>query len=313
MSVLDSLGYRIGLTSSEYVFNTLRDLLKAGSEKEFLKRYLEATRSVSSTRPSNYGCINALKAIGYYLINNPGFRLEEAFRFVNELNNSIDNACSQSANIASNRINDGDVLMTNSRSLCLQRMFKVLIDRGVNVKVYVLESRPGMEGLETARWLDEHGLETYLIIDSAIRYFIKNVDKVIVGAEAIAVNGAIIGKVGTSLLSLIANEARVRVLVVSPMYKFSYETMFGETFRIFEGDWSYLMSSEVRKSLPENYNVYVPLFDVTPPTYIDALITEYGLFSPQALTIIAKQTYWAKHGVAKLHEITDKITSMFEI
>jgi len=127
----------------------------------------------------------------------------------------------------------------------------------------------------------------------------------------VAANGAVISKVGTSLLSLIANEARVRVLVVSPMYKFSYETVFGETFKIVEGDWKYLMSSEVRRNLPENYSVYVPLFDITPPEYIDALVTEYGLFSPQALAVIAKQTYWFKYGASNLEEIVGKIKKNF--
>ncbi|MEM0356072.1 MAG: initiation factor 2B [Desulfurococcaceae archaeon] len=299
------------LTSTEYVLSTLKNFLKTSSEEEFLEHYLYTVDKVLSNRPSNYGCINALKALGTYILENPGFSLEDVFKIVNELINVIDNACTQSAIIASNRINNEDVLMTNSRSLCLQRMFRALIDRGINVKVYVLESRPGMEGLETAKWLDDNGLETYLIIDSATRFFIKNVDKVIVGAEAVAANGAVISKVGTSLLSLIANEARVRVLVVSPMYKFSYETVFGETFKIVEGDWKYLMNSEVRRNLPENYNVYVPLFDITPPEYIDALVTEYGLFSPQALAVIAKQTYWFKYGASNLEEIVGKIKKKF--
>lgn len=305
---MTALGFRVGLTSTEFALSVLKNLLKADNEEDFLKRYRYAVESVLSDRPSNYGCINALKAIGFYLLSNPSFKLEDALRLVNKLMSSIDNACTQAAIIASNRVSDGDVLMINSRSICVERLFKTLVDKGLSLKVYVLESRPGMEGLETARFLDEQGVDTHLIIDSAARYFIKNVDKVIIGVEAVAVNGAVIGKVGTSLLSLIANESRVRVLAIAPLYKFSYETIFGEMFEISEVGWDYLMDDNVRKTLPENYKVYVPLFDVTPPTYIDVLATEYGLLNPHALTVVAKQTEWFKYSSYRLDDIIAKLS-----
>lgn len=60
--------------------------------------------------------------------------------------------------------------------------------------------------------------------------------KVLLGAEAIAANGAVVNKIGTSLIALAAHEARVRVFVAAETYKFSPATVLGELVVIEERD-----------------------------------------------------------------------------
>jgi len=69
-----------------------------------------------------------------------------------------------------------------------------------------------MQGLLTIKQLDALGITTSLIVDSAVRYFIKEVDLVVMGADAVTVNGSIINKIGTSQLAMAAHEARKNVI-----------------------------------------------------------------------------------------------------
>ena len=92
------------------------------------------------------------------------------------------------------------------------------------------------------------GIETTLIIDSAVSHFIEDADKVIVGAEAVAANGAIVNKIGTATIAAVAHRAHVRSFVAASTYKFSPETMFGELITIEERDSSYVLDDSERRS-----------------------------------------------------------------
>ena len=127
-----------------------------------------------------------------------------------------------------------------------------------------------------------------LIVDSAVRYFMKDVDLVIMGADAVTVNGSIINKIGTSQLALAASEARKNVIIAAETYKFSPKTLLGELVEIEERD-----SEEVitREKLDEFSNVFVknPAFDVTPREYVDLICTEVGAIPPEMAYIIIKE------------------------
>jgi len=287
---LEDHGYQRGFTSTEYVLKTIDDIAELSKRdfNDFIDGLIDKLKMIKIERPANTGSINMIRRVIDHVENN-GY--ENLVKFIDELKKTVVDACSKSAAIASRRIVDGDVIMTMSNSMCLREMFKILVEKGVSFKVYVLESRPGMEGLDLADFLDKLGVETYLVIDSAARFFMKEVKKVFIGVETLASNGAVIGKVGTSILALAASEARVRVFAIAPTYKLGLETIFGELIKIPEGDWRMLMSEKIRSQLPSDYRVYVPLFDVTPPNLIDGVITEYGLFAPQALPFIIKSIY----------------------
>ena len=111
------------------------------------------------------------------------------------------------------------------------------------------------------------------------------VDQVVIGADTIASNGAVINKIGTSQIALAAHEARVRVFVAAETYKFSPMTVFGELVSIEFRDPTEIVPREWLDDHP-NVEVLNPAFDVTPPEYIDALITEIGVIPPQAAILV---------------------------
>ncbi|MCL4340161.1 MAG: ribose 1,5-bisphosphate isomerase [Nitrososphaerota archaeon] len=192
--------------------------------------------------------------------------------------------------IGSKRISDGDVLLTHCNSQSAIEVISMAHSQGKNIKVFVTETRPRYQGRLTAAALADRGLDITLIPDSAARLYMTKIDKVIVGADAIAANGAVINKIGTSQIAAIAKESRTRVMVAAETYKISPQTFLGELIEIEERDGSEIAPKEWLNLHP-NIKVRNPAFDVTPSEYIDIIITEMGLFPPQGIILLLKDLY----------------------
>lgn len=282
---------RFRLTGSELAFSILNELHEyalKGDEELFRSKLIELTREVLTERPACMSAINVLRAVLLRYIEHGFNGISD---FVADLRSRYDHSLWRAAEMASRRVLNGEKVLTNSNSLAVRRLLKTLHDQGKEVVLYVTESRPGNEGLLMAEYAENLGYSVHLIVDSAARFFMKDIDKVFVGAEAIASNGAVVSKVGTSLISLVAKEARKRIFVIAPSFKLSYETIHGELLRVPEKDFSALVSSEDIAKLPSGYKARVPIYDVTPPEYVDAIITEYGLYAPQAVPILLRLIY----------------------
>lgn len=189
--------------------------------------------------------------------------------------------------VGSKRLRDGDKVLTHCNSKAALSVIIQAHKDGKRLEVYATESRPWRQGLLTVKDLSAAGIRSTMIVDSAARWLMKDIDVVVVGADTICSNGALINKIGTSQIALAAHEARVPFLVAAETYKFSPKTMYGELVEIEERD-----SSEVVRpgEVPEGTRVLNPVFDATPPEYIDALITEVGVVPPSAAyEIIVKE------------------------
>jgi len=194
------------------------------------------------------------------------------------------------AEIGAKRIRDGDTILTNTYSYTVLKVLEKAKEEGKSISVFIPESRPGGEGIDMAVELYKRKFPVTLFVDSAVRYMMKEVDLVLIGAEAIAANGAVVNKIGTSMIALAAHEARVRVFVAAGTYKFSLETFLGEIVELTYRRPEVLLSSHELRALG-NVKVLCPAFDVTPPEYIDAIITERGVFAPQAVPLIVREIF----------------------
>lgn len=184
------------------------------------------------------------------------------------------------AKIGANRINSGDVIMTHCNSSAAIGVIKEAHRQGKDISVYATESRPWRQGIITVNELAEAGIDVTLIVDSAVRTVMKEVDKVFVGADTITSHGALINKIGTSQLALAAREARVQFYVCSETYKFSSATIFGDMVTIEERS----LDEVVKKGeISESVKIFNPVFDSTPAAYIDAIITDVGVIHPGAV------------------------------
>lgn len=175
------------------------------------------------------------------------------------------------------RINEGDVVLTHCNSSIALGAIKYAWEEGKNIEVIATESRPKKQGYITAKELSQEGIPVTLIVDSAVRHKMKQVDKVYVGADTIASNGAVINKIGTSQVALCAHEGRVPFSVCAESYKFSRKTAFGDLVQIEERNPSEIVD-------PKDFSdvkISNPVFDATPADYVDCIVTEKGVISPE--------------------------------
>lgn len=268
---------------------------KVRSLSELYDEVLNSGKILVKARPTTMLLANGIRFALYKIkeAEEERMKMEEAKKKVYEeilqFRERIKTSIEKIAEITSRRIRDGDIIFTHGFSTTV---FKV-IERAAkdkNIEVIVTETRPEFQGRIMANKLNQINVPTTLIVDSAARFFMKDVDKVILGAEAIAANGAVINKIGSSLIALAAHEARVRVFVTAGTYKFSQETMLGELIEIEERDPTLVAPKEFIKEF-QNLSIRNPAFDVTPPEYIDLIITENGVIPPQGVIYMLKEIY----------------------
>lgn len=266
--------------------------LKTNSLSDFNREMEKAAQILLKTRPTAVSLPNAVR----FVMRCHGDTVEEVRASIvssaDEFVKRSEKAVEQIGKIGAKRVRDGDLIMTHCNSTAAISIMVTAFKQGKNIRVIATESRPMMQGHITIQQLNDAGIPTTLIVDSAMRYHMQDVDLAIVGADAIGVNGCLVNKIGTSQLALAAHEARVNLLVAAETFKFSPRTIFGELIEIEERSPDEVLDAKTRKSL-KNVVVCNPAFDVTPPEYIDLICTEVGAIPPEmAYTIIRDYLGW---------------------
>lgn len=254
----------------------------SGNDPEALRSELEkGKRLLLSSRPTAVSLWNAV-----HLVMRGSRSVESPDALRNLIIQNADNFLKRSieaerkiGEIGARRIRDGDTVLTHCNSSMALGVIRTAFRQGKNINVIATESRPWRQGLLTVKQLAEEEIPVTLIIDSAVRHMMREVDIVVVGADTIASNGAVINKIGTSQIALAAHEARVPFIVCAETYKFSPKTLIGELVEIEERSIEEIISPS---EIPEGVRVMNPVFDATPPEYIDCIVSEIGIISPFA-------------------------------
>jgi len=262
---------------------------KAKRTSDFVKEIKQAADLLYRTRPTAVSLPNAIR---YVLRDLRADRDVKELReqIVTRANEFIQNsllAVKRIGEIGARRISDGDVVLTHCNSECAISVLTTAYKQGKDIRVIVTESRPRLQGHLTARALLKEKIPTTMIVDSAVRFIMKEVDKVVVGADSIAANGAVVNKIGTSQIALAAHEARVLFYVAAETYKFHPGTLVGQLVEIEERDPQEVV--DLRKF--PGLKVRNPSFDVTPPEYVDLIITEQGVIPPSAAFTIIRELF----------------------
>ncbi|HJJ35751.1 MAG TPA: ribose 1,5-bisphosphate isomerase [Methanocorpusculum sp.] len=210
--------------------------------------------------------------------------VDRADTFIRKAESALDTI----AEICAARINDGDTIMTHCNSKAALAGIIRAKEQGKDIKVIATEVRPWNQGLLTIQTLNEHKIPTTYIVDSAVRYFMPKADLVIVGADAITSNGAVINKIGTSQLAAAAHNARKNFIVAAETFKFAPQTMAGTRIEIEERPTAEILPDEIARELPY-VTIRNPVFDVTPAGYVDLIATEEGAMPPQLAYFIIKE------------------------
>jgi ribose 1,5-bisphosphate isomerase len=281
------------------------------SDLESFRREMEsAAQTLVATRPTAVSLPNAVHLVMSGL--DQALTLKEAQNGVilraEQFIHSSQHAVEKIAQFGARHIRDGDTLLTHCNSEAALGCIIEAHRSGKEIEVFATEVRPRNQGLVTIRTLNDAGIKTNFIVDSAVRSFIHTVDLVIVGADAVTVNGAVVNKIGTSQVAHTAHEARVNVLVAAETYKFAPRTIMGELITIEERAGNEILADGIARTLP-HVTVRNPAFDVTPAEYIDLIVTEAGAIPPQMAYIIIRE--YLGWGLEEFH-ITFEINSRNE-
>lgn len=158
------------------------------------------------------------------------------------------------------------------------------VDRGIDLTVYVDETRPRQQGARLTVWeLLHDGIVPTLITDSMAGYLMSQgkVDNVIVGADRIALNGDAANKIGTYSLAVLAHAHGIPFYIAAPISTIDPQIVSGAEIPIEERDEDEVLVISGQSISTEGVNVLNPAFDVTPARLISGIITEKGvLYSP---------------------------------
>ncbi len=263
---------------------------KAQNKTQFMNELSKARDILFSSRETEPLMRNAVRQIIHEVEKSKEKKPKELATLVHQASNkflqNLETSKERIAEIGSKRIQSSSRILTHCHSSTVTYMFERAKKEGKQFEVICTETRPRFQGRITAQELIELDIKTTMIVDSAVRFFMNNVDLVMVGADAITSEGNVINKIGTSLIALAANEARTPFYVVSELLKFDPSTVYGDYEKIEERN-----PNEIWSDAPSKIEIRNPAFDITRRNFIHGIICEEGIISPHSVLEVVRKTH----------------------
>jgi methylthioribose-1-phosphate isomerase len=173
-------------------------------------------------------------------------------------------------------------------------------DHGVDVHVWVDETRPRNQGAALTAWeLGSHGVAHTVIADNAGGHLMQHgaVDLVITGADRVTRTGDVANKIGTYLKALAARDNAVPFWVAVPASTIDWSLADGVAEIPIEERAQTEVTTMTGRALdgtiatvrvvPTASPAANPAFDVTPARLVTGLITERGRCDASAEGLLA--------------------------
>jgi len=164
-------------------------------------------------------------------------------------------------------------------------------DRDKSITVIANETRPFLQGARlTAYELAKEGIPVRIACDNACAFLMQrgDVDCVVLGADRIAANGDTANKIGTYGVALLAHAHGIPFYVAAPRSTIDVHTPDGSAIPIEERAPREVTHVGKARIAPGGVPVYNFAFDVTPASFITAIITDAGVLrAPYAEAIRA--------------------------
>lgn len=154
------------------------------------------------------------------------------------------------------------------------------VAEGRVTRAFAGETRPWLQGARLTVWeLLQDGIPATLIADAAASHLMRTgrVQWVIVGADRITANGDVANKIGTYQLAIAARYHGLKFMVVAPSSTVDMATATGAHIEIEERSADELLGYAGVRTVAEGVKAWNPVFDVTPASLIDAIVTERGV------------------------------------
>jgi methylthioribose-1-phosphate isomerase len=263
--------------------------IKTANKDEFLAQLDQIVQAFVASRPTAvnlFQAINRMKkaARGDGVAEIKSSLIKEAKRIHQE---EI-TATRKLSQLGAELIKDGFTVLTHCNAGPLATagygtalgIIKAAKEQGKKMSVFVTETRPLLQGARLTAWeLMQEDIPVTLITDSMAGYFMRRnkVDCVIVGADRIAANGDVANKIGTYTLAVLAKESKIPFYVAVPTSTIDLSLSSGDKIHIEERSSEEVTHIQGVPIAPEGIRAANPAFDVTPHSYITAIITERGI------------------------------------
>ncbi len=185
-------------------------LLKQGKRKELAK----VARAINKTRPT----LSFKSLTNMVLVWAKGKApLEKCILgFLEELKYSRIKQAEEAAKL----LKDGDTVLTHCNISGLMPLIgEIAAKQEKKIKFFATETRPYLQGSRLTAWeLKRGGLDITLITDNMAAFVMaqKRINKIIVGADHLALNGDIANKIGTYQIAVTAKYFKIPFYVICP-------------------------------------------------------------------------------------------------
>ena len=263
---------------------------EANCVSELLAELEDAAKVIKATRPTAVNLFWAIERVLVKARDFSGTVKELKALVIQEAQQIADEDAEANHSIGKNGamlINDGDVVLTHCNAGELATVefgtalgvIRAACEQGKKVKVIATETRPLLQGARlTAYELERDGIPVTLITDSMVGYVMQKrlVDKVVVGADRI-VQDAVVNKIGTFTIAVLAHEYGVPFFVAAPKSTFDL-TRKSTDVVIEERKPVEVTHYGGKKIAADGVHVLNPAFDITPLKYVSAIIYEDGVY-----------------------------------
>jgi ribose 1,5-bisphosphate isomerase len=178
------------------------------------------------------------------------------------------------------------IVYTHCHSSTVNEILKKAKHKGKKFLVTVTETRPFFQGRITAKEMAKAKIPVILFVDSAARLAMKKVDVMLIGADAITAEGVVINKIGSELMSEVANNYKIPIYVCTHSWKFDPQTVLG-----FEEKIEKRAAKEIWNRHPKGVSISNYVFEKVDPNKITAIISELGVLKPNVFVEEVKKTY----------------------
>ncbi len=154
-----------------------------------------------------------------------------------------------------------------------------LHEKGLIKHVWVDETRPRLQGARLTAWeLNKYNIPFTVISDNMAGIVMSEnkIDTVIIGADRIALNGDTANKIGSYMLSIVANYHSIPFYVAAPYTTFDNSVKNGKEIPIEKRNSREIRYANNCRIIPD-YDVYNPAFDIVPNNLITSFITDKGI------------------------------------
>jgi len=268
---------------------------KAKEKNELVKEVEAAAETLKATRPTAVNLFWAVNRILNKIQSFSGSSEELKSLIVKEAKMIADEDAAANrlmGKYGAKLINDGDTILTHCNAGALATVdygtalgvIRAAWEERKRIKVIATETRPKLQGARlTAYELKMEGIPVTLITDNMVGYVMYKgfVDKVIVGADRI-VQDAVINKIGTYSVAVLAKEHNVPFYVAAPKSTFDIDHTSADVV-IEERSSEEVTCINSKRIAPEGIKVLNPAFDITPLKYVTAIICEEGILYKEDL------------------------------